>query len=80
MAHVLDSFPEDGFHRGREKYPWDEWFDGQVWQLNRGIDFPSTPGEFRSQVYVAARRRDLMVRTAVLDGNILIIQAWKEQS
>ena len=76
MAHILDTFPDDGGPmNGRVQYPWGDWLDGQVWQLNRGVDFSSTPAEFRSQVYAAARRHKVSVRCAVLDSNILVIQA-----
>jgi hypothetical protein len=75
MAHILDSFPDDLSRGGKQKYPWDDWLNGQVWQLNKGVDYSSTPAEFRSQVYTAARKHKVSVRCAVLGNNILVIQA-----
>jgi hypothetical protein len=29
--------------KGRNRYPWDEWFDGDIWKLKEGEDFDSNP-------------------------------------
>jgi hypothetical protein len=76
MAHVLAAFPEKKFIRKVTRtYPWDDWLDGRVWQLNMGFDFPNTPGVFRSQVYYNALQRGVSVRCMVLNERILVIQA-----
>ena len=28
---------------GKDSYPWDEWFDGDIWQITYGEDFDSHP-------------------------------------
>jgi hypothetical protein len=29
--------------RGRRRYPWAEWFDGDIWKITQGEDFDSSP-------------------------------------
>jgi hypothetical protein len=29
--------------KGRNRYPWDEWFDGDIWKLTQGEDFDTSP-------------------------------------
>jgi hypothetical protein len=38
----------------RNKYPWDEWLDGQPRKAVQGVDFQITPESFRSAVKSAA--------------------------
>jgi hypothetical protein len=28
---------------GKDSYPWDDWFDGDIWQIDYGTDFDSHP-------------------------------------
>ena len=72
MAKVLKQFAFGG--RAGVKYPWDEWLDGQIWELTHGKDFNCVTGNFRSVVYVEAKRRGKKVRASVKE-NSLVIQA-----
>lgn len=82
MAKTLSAFPErHEIQRGR--YPWDKWFDGQVWHLEHGSeeevergdrDYSTTTKSFRSaitQARKAANKRgvDGTVKTAVVKEN-----------
>ena len=29
--------------KGRNRYPWDDWFDGDIWKITRGEDFDAEP-------------------------------------
>jgi hypothetical protein len=29
--------------KGRNRYPWDDWFDGDIWKLTQGEDFDTSP-------------------------------------
>ncbi len=29
--------------KGRNRYPWDDWFDGDIWKITRGVDFDADP-------------------------------------
>lgn len=48
-----------------EKYPFDEWFDGDVWKLMMYEDFFVHPTSMRSALYNAARKRGLKVRVHI---------------
>jgi hypothetical protein len=58
-------------------YDWDNWLDGQVWELEKGKDFTVGVTSFRSLASKTAGRRGIKVKTRVKDGN-LFIQAKKE--
>lgn len=58
--------PEFTSHPGNEKYPWDEWCDGRVWQVVRGEDFPGLARAFTSQLYLKAARMGLKCRVHTL--------------
>lgn len=75
MAKEIDGeWPSDGH---RTKYPWDEWLNGNVWELLEGVDFPHKIQRMRVQTYVAAGKRGLKARTSQRGPNSLIIQAYK---
>jgi hypothetical protein len=71
VAKVVKAFPGKS-HRG--KYPWDQWFDGQVWLLERGKDFDIQPYSLRTLAYDQAVKRGIKCR-AHLDGNSVYIKA-----
>lgn len=78
MARVIRQFPDPPPAGGVHgiKYPWDEWLDGKVWELEIGADFYSSRESFRHAAGEAGRRRGFQVQTAVPRGeNTVIIQA-----
>ncbi|MFE1024973.1 hypothetical protein ACFW5I_10460 [Streptomyces sp. NPDC058818] len=54
------------------RYPWDDWMDGSMWHLKRGVDYQTTTKVFRDIVYNAARRGGRTVHTRVIDNGIVI--------
>lgn len=84
MARTLDAFPDEKEQVKRGRYPWDQWLDGQTWELKKGsrqeveegkADFAVTAKSFRSAVMQAASQRNGEARTATLDdGNVLVIE------
>lgn len=60
MAKKLEQVPEDQIEArtggaGRKpKYPWDEWLDGSLWQLESGVDFE--PSDFKADDEDEARQ------------------------
>lgn len=58
------------------KYPWSEWLDGSIWELEHGSDFETKMETFRTQVYTSAKKRGLKARVAT-DGTKLILQAFE---
>lgn len=76
MAKVLKQFAFGG--RAGVKYPWDEWLDGQIWELTHGKDFNCVVVNFRSAVYVEAKRRGKKVRISLRENSV-VIQAWSAE-
>jgi len=29
--------------KGRNRYPWNDWFDGDIWKITQGTDFDTSP-------------------------------------
>jgi len=65
-------------YRGEEKYPFDDWFDGDVWRLKQFEDYFVASDSMRSALYTAARRRKLKVKTHVpVIGDCVYVQVTK---
>jgi hypothetical protein len=79
VAQRIEQFPEAP---AQNVYPWDEWFDGSVWELVPGEDFKGQPTTFRSSAVAQAARRDGKVRTRRItnaDGDDrLYLQFYRE--
>ena len=74
MAKLLSRLP-DTIRQGRqERDPWIDWFDGQPWLLESGIDFEAATDSMRSCSYAAARRHGVKIAMRTL-GNDLAIQS-----
>jgi hypothetical protein len=50
MAERLRSFDfsaqsaiTSAWSKGRNRYPWNEWFDGDIWKITQGEDFDTSP-------------------------------------
>lgn len=77
MAKELEVFPETRGRgkTGESKYPWDEWFNGKIWQLDAGEDFDIKMVSMKSIVSKTAKDRGVRVKTATVnDGKSLVIQ------
>lgn len=77
MAQVVDELPKrKGGGVGRaEKYPYDEWLDGKVWQLDEGSDFDVTKQSFMTSIRGAAKKRGYKLRSRILE-NAVVVQAF----
>jgi len=78
VAEILDNF--EFAKRGRgSAYPYDKWFDGQIWKLEEYDDFDCKPTSLRSAFYAAAQKRNLELSTSIgvdTDGfGYVIVQA-----
>lgn len=75
MAKKLDTFPEDLRVRTADSYPWNEWFDGSVWELTKGEDYVIKTKSFISNAQAKARTRGGTLRTGVLpDDKGVVVQ------
>lgn len=61
MARVIEEFPAT---TRQSKYPWDEWTDGQIWELEAGKDFTQQIESMRQAAAKQAKQRNLAFRTA----------------
>ena len=71
MAKIVDEMP--GRNRA-SKFPWEEWFDGNVWMLEPGEDFTSSVEGFRSTAHNAAKNMGYVITTRVKD-EVVYLQA-----
>lgn len=68
MAEILETEVE--WVKTRDKFPdrkYDEWLDGRVWFLVRGVDYNGDDLTFRNAIHQAAIRRKLRVKTKFID-------------
>jgi hypothetical protein len=61
MAEILDRMPIWVRQGRREQFPYDEWLDGQVWMLTRGVDFAQERRSMGSRIRHAALKRGIDV-------------------
>ena len=64
MARVISSFPPA---TTRTRYPWDQWLDGQVWELVAGEDFTAKPETIRQSASSQATKRGGRVKTRLIE-------------
>lgn len=69
MADILPEFPE---RNTVGRYPWHRWFDGRVWKLKAGEDYPLDRKGFQNTLYGEARRRGGRVRTMAIEGGVIV--------
>src|SRR5439155_12901445 len=54
LARVRETWPT---LEVRQRYPWSDWLDGQIWELERGRDFDAKPKTFAQNAHMQAKRR-----------------------
>lgn len=76
---MAETLPEFDFRwRKGSNYPWDEWLNGQIWQLTTGQDFTIAPVSLISSARYEAVDRGMKVRTRRL-GEVVVLQAYKPE-
>jgi hypothetical protein len=70
---LMDTVEDNEFAK---RYPWDQWFDGNIRKAVRGTDFEVEATSFRVTIRAAAKRHGYTVRTKVR-GNSVTFQATK---
>ena len=45
-------------NKGRNRYPWDEWFDGDIWKITQGEDFTTSPLMMERIIRTRASNKD----------------------
>lgn len=82
MARVIAEPPAWVSRRGpgrREIYPYDDWFDGQVYELTSPDDFTVNIRTMRLYIKRAAERRGLKV-VVEHDGEVIVVYKGDESS
>ena len=69
MAEVLEDFE---FIHHRTVYPWDEWLNGQIWQLKKGVDFETEIVSMYNLIRTTAKRRKLLIRIQTTSDSIIL--------
>jgi hypothetical protein len=65
--------------RGREStFPWDEWDNGKVQVVRRGVDFRQSCVSFRAVLHARAERSNRKVKTRIL-GDTVVFKFEKEK-
>ncbi|HEY6021635.1 MAG TPA: hypothetical protein VIY48_17730 [Candidatus Paceibacterota bacterium] len=81
MAKVINDSPElwAGTRTGRHN--WNDYLNGQTWELQHGVDFTSKPVSMRAAASAAAAKAGKSVRTKLIDdGKKLIIKAFPKSA
>lgn len=77
MAEVLDEFPPQ--RRGAPpRYPYNQWFNGDTWKLEHGVDFTTNIQHLRTGLGHAARKRGGILRTTISEDNKTLIIKYGE--
>lgn len=74
MPRVLETLPAQvrtGAGRS-EKYPFDEWFDGNIYELIEGEDFEAKRSTMATVVHGAATKREMAVTTRLTKDGLAI--------
>jgi hypothetical protein len=74
MAKRLKAFP-DRAAAGVRRYPWPQWTDGGVWEINRGEDYDVATENMRVNLHMKADSLGRKVRTTKVErGSGLVFQ------
>jgi len=74
MAKILEALPAQVRLGRTERYPWADWFDGQVRLLESGIDYDAETISMKSCAYAAARRHGVKITMRTV-GEDLALQS-----
>lgn len=62
-------------HATQDPYPWHVWIDGDVWELEQGVDFHEKIQRFRERCYRKAAGFEMRLRSRIR-GNKILVQFW----
>jgi ribosomal protein RSM22 (predicted rRNA methylase) len=79
MSTILRSYDWSVVSRNNKRarsrsYPWDEWFDGRIHQLEPKVDFDGPATSLERVIRTSANRRGVRVRIRIDDGNVVVQQ------
>ena len=71
MAEILEDYEFVQWGPQECLYPYDEWFDGQIWKITKGIDFNCTLESMRISLFSQAKKRRIKIRTSKKDDTLI---------
>lgn len=75
MARKLNEFPTGLKPERPTLYPWNDWLNGEVWELAQGEDFKVTADSLRTQARVNANKKGGHIQATIFNNKrSLIIQ------
>ena len=75
MAEELESFDWTSV-TSRSKYPWELWFNGQPWRLQRGIDYECLDASIQGAAHKRCGENGVWVRTKITEQGVVVLQAF----
>ena len=83
MSTVLKSFDWTFVSRNSasprsRSYPWTEWFDGRIHQLEPGTDFDCPPVSLERVIRTSANRRGIKVRVRITEEGNVVVQKHED--
>lgn len=72
MAKKISDAEHAYLQRKKARYPWDQWTTGEVFVLERGVDYLVPDESMRINVLAHARRRGLTVTTGLHQDGLLV--------
>lgn len=66
MARVIHEFPAE---KPKSLYPWDDWGNGEIWELVQGEDYTVQSSSMRQRANKAASARGKSVVSKFMPGN-----------
>src|SRR5205807_7216274 len=63
MARRVESFEEG---RAIRRYPWDEWTDGSIWEIERGEDYDVATENMRVNLHMRAKQDVKKLRSTII--------------
>lgn len=84
MAKILKEMPKKAGGAGRKAiYPYDEWLDGKIRQLEPGIDYTAKPQSLVALIRQTAEARGLKLRSRFVVENKeitgVVVQAFTSE-
>jgi len=85
MSTVLKSFDWTFVSRNSatprsRSYPWNDWFDGRIHQLEPGTDFDCPPVSLERVIRTSANRRGIKVRVRITEEGNVVVQKHEDQT
>lgn len=75
MSNLGKTVKEHKFgQNGKNKYPWSNWCDGQVWQIKQGEQFTCSMEAMRSSLSCKSKRSGQTVQYETINKTELIFQ------